>query len=127
MRALALLSSSMIAGIAPAHGPVAIAAGHEQCGWLIQADGALRDQPDPALKPSDPAPLPTPPAQAKAAYCVRDTIITNVGDERLIKAGLPLVLRSGEREGVLEYPPQVRFDYHRDGDRYLPGRPENHP
>jgi hypothetical protein len=41
----------------------------------------------------------------------------------LIKLGLPLVIRSGGSEGVLEYPPTVMFDYHLVGDKYLPGRP----
>jgi hypothetical protein len=95
----------------------------EDCGWLVQVGGELRLQPDGSLRPSDPRPLPTPPQSAKAAYCIRESMITNVSDERVIRLGLPLVIRSGEREGVLEVPPRVQFDYRRDGNRYLPGRP----
>jgi hypothetical protein len=80
------------------------------------------DQPDALLKPSDPAPLPKPPPLAKAAYCERDTMMSYVGDERVIKLGLPLAIRSGGHEGVLELDPTVLFNYRRVGERYLPGK-----
>ena len=82
-------------------------------------------QPDALLKPSDPAPLSQPPPQAKAAYCERDTMMTYVGDERVLKLGLPLVIRSGDREGVLEATPTVLFNYHPVGEQYLPGKVGN--
>ena len=94
----------------------------ENCGWLVAKQDALVPQPDSSLKPSDPAPLSKPPPQAKAAYCERDTIMTYIGDERVLKLGLPLVIRSGEREGVLEVNPTVLFNFHRVGERYLPGK-----
>jgi hypothetical protein len=94
----------------------------EDCGWLVPNGNALVPQPDALLKPSDPAPLSAPPLQAKAAYCVRDTMMTYVGDERILKLGLPLVIRSGGREGVLEVDPTVLFKYHRVGEQYLPGK-----
>jgi hypothetical protein len=94
---------------------------HEDCGWLIVSGDGLVPLSDPTLKPLDPKRIATPFEQARAAYCIRDTIMTGIGDERLVRMGFPLVIRSGEREGVLEDPPQVRFDYHREGDRYLPG------
>jgi hypothetical protein len=96
----------------------------EDCGWLVPNGNALISQPDASLKPSDPGPLSQPPRQAKAAYCERDTMMTYVGDERVIKLGLPLVIRSGGREGVLEANPTVLFNYHRVGDQYLPGKVE---
>ena len=99
----------------------------EACGWLVFSDDALVMKPDAKLHPSEPGPLPPPPNKAKAAYCVRDTMMTFVGDERLVKLGLPLVIRSGEREGVLEAPPQVKFNYHVDGSRYLPGAKPSQP
>jgi hypothetical protein len=94
----------------------------ENCGWLVQDGNALTLQPDALLKPSDPSPLPAPPRQAKAAYCERDTMMTYVGDERVLKLGLPLVIRSGGREGVLEVDPTLLFNYHRVGEQYLPGK-----
>ena len=94
----------------------------EHCGWLVSQGDELVPQPDQALQPSDPKTLATPPAQAKAAYCVRDTMASYVGDERMLKLGLPLVIRSGDREGVLEANPTVLFNYHKVGDKYLPGR-----
>lgn len=97
----------------------------EDCGWLIQDGDILVPKPDVSLKPSDPAPLPPAPVQAKGAYCTRDTMMTYVGDERVLKLGLPLVIRSGDREGVLEVNPTVLFNYHRVGDRYLPGKVAN--
>lgn len=97
----------------------------EECGWLVQAEDGLFAQADETLKPSDPAPLPKPPPGARAAYCDRDTLMTYVGDERLLKLGLPLLIRSGDREGALELDPTVLFNYHRVGDRYLPGKPQN--
>ena len=99
----------------------------ENCGWLIATGVGLAAQPDAALKPSDPKPLPAPPTQTRAAYCDRDTMMTYVGDERLIKLGLPLIIRSGGREGVLEYPPQVVFNYHPNGDHYDPGKATGRP
>jgi len=39
-----------------------------------------------------------------------------------VKLGLPLVIRSDGREGVLEADPTVLFNYHRVGDAYLPGK-----
>jgi hypothetical protein len=45
-----------------------------------------------------------------------------VGDERVVKLGMPLVIRSGGREGVLEATPNVLFNYHPVGERYLPGK-----
>jgi len=54
----------------------------ENCGWLVPKGDGLIAQPDASLKPSDPAPLPAPPHDARAAYCERDTIMTYVGDER---------------------------------------------
>ena len=95
----------------------------EDCGWLVPHGVALVPLPDASLKPSDPAPLTKPPPQAKAAYCDRDSIMTYVGDERVLKLGLPLVIRSGGREGVLEVNPTVLFGYHPVGGKYLPGRP----
>jgi len=94
----------------------------EQCGWLVAQGDELVPQPDKGLQPSDPKPLATPPESAKAAYCVRDTMTSYVGDERMIKLGLPLVIRSGDKEGVLEANPTVLFNYHKVGDKYLPGK-----
>jgi len=94
----------------------------EHCGWLVSQGNELKPQPDQALHPSDPKTLATPPAQAKAAYCIRDTLLSYVGDERVLKLGLPLVIRSGDKEGVLEANPTVLFNYHKVGDKYLPGR-----
>ena len=95
----------------------------ENCGWLITNGNVLEADPDVSLKPSDAAPLPTPPPEAKAAYCDRDSLLTYVGDERMLKLGLPLIVRSGGREGVLEVNSSA-FSYHRVGDRYLPGKAE---
>lgn len=94
----------------------------EQCGWLVLQDDTLVPQPEKGLQPSDPKPLATPPEGARAAYCARDTMMTYVGDERVIKLGLPLVIRSGGQEGVLEATPTVLFNYHKVGDKYLPGK-----
>jgi hypothetical protein len=96
----------------------------EDCGWLVPSGNALVDQPDALLKPSDPAPLAKAkaPPLAKAAYCERDTMMSYVGDERVVKLGLPLAIRSGGREGVLELDPTVLFNYHRVGEQYLPGK-----
>ncbi|HWG11314.1 MAG TPA: hypothetical protein VN693_07450 [Rhodanobacteraceae bacterium] len=94
----------------------------ENCGWLVATKGVLVPQPDPLLKPSDPAPLSKPPPQAKAAYCERDTMMSYVGDQRVLELGLPLVIRSGAREGVLEVNPTVLFNFHRVGEQYLPGK-----
>lgn len=96
----------------------------EECGWLVLDGEALVAKPDAALKPSDPSPLPSPPPDVKAAYCDRDTLMTYVGDERLLKLGLPLVIRPDDREAVLEADPTAVFHYHPVGTRYLPGRVE---
>lgn len=94
----------------------------EECGWLVLQDAELVPQPDKELQPSDPKPLAAPPESARAAYCMRDTMMTYVGDERVIKLGLPLVIRSGGQEGVLEAAPTVLLNYHKVGNKYLPGR-----
>jgi hypothetical protein len=94
----------------------------EHCGWLVSQSNELKPQPDPTLQPSDPKTLATPPTQAKAAYCERDTLLSYVGDERILKLGLPLIIRSSDKEGVLEANPTVLFNYHKVGDKYLPGR-----
>jgi hypothetical protein len=94
----------------------------EDCGWLVAKGDVLILKPDASLKPSDPAPLSKPPSEAKGAYCERDTMMTYLGDERVLKLGLPLVIRSGGREGVLELDPTVLFNYHRAGEEYLPGK-----
>jgi hypothetical protein len=94
----------------------------EHCGWLVLRGAELIPQPDQSLLPSDPKALAIPPAQAKAAYCVRDTMLSYVGDERMLKLGLPLIIRSGDKEGVLEANPTVLFNYHKVGDKYLSGR-----
>ena len=52
-------------------------------------------------------------------------MMTYVGDERVLKLGLPLIIRSGGREGVLQADPTAIFNYHKVGDRYLPGRVSN--
>jgi hypothetical protein len=116
------LASALVLGKSASAAPQAKV---EDCGWLVPNGNALVSQPDALLKPSDPAPLSAPPPQAKAAYCERDTLMTYVGDERVIKLGLPLVIRSGGREGVLEATPTVLFNYHRVGEQYLPGKVEN--
>jgi hypothetical protein len=94
----------------------------ESCGWLVLQGDELVAQPDPDLQPSDPKPLVKAPTAAKAAYCARDTLMTYEGDERVIKLGLPLAIRNGDREGVLEASPDVLFNYHKVGDKYLPGK-----
>jgi hypothetical protein len=94
----------------------------EECGWLVLQGAVPVPQPDKELQPSDPKPLATSPQSARAAYCVRDNMMTYVGDERVIKLGLPLVIRSGGQEGVLEANPTVLFNYHKAGDTYLPGK-----
>ena len=94
----------------------------EECGWLVLDGDTLVPQPDKGLQPSDPKPLAMPPESARAAYCMRDTMMTYVGDERVIKLGLPLVIRSGDKEGVLEANPTALFNYHKVGDKYLPGK-----
>lgn len=97
----------------------------EICGWLVLQDNELIELADQELQPRDPKPLPIPPAQATAAYCERDTMMSYVGDERVVKLGLPLVIRSGGREGVLEADPTVLFNYHKVGEKYLPGKAQN--
>jgi hypothetical protein len=79
-------------------------------------------QPDETLQPLNPAPLPTPPKTVRASYCIRDTMVAYVGDERLLKIEFPLVIRSGHRKGVLEADAAVVFDYRWVGDRYVPGK-----
>lgn len=96
----------------------------EDCGWLVSQGDVLVMQADASLKPGDPKPLAAPPPEAKAAYCERDTILTFVGDERLIKLGLPLVIRSGDSEGVLENTPTVPFNFHPVGQQCLLGKPD---
>jgi hypothetical protein len=118
---LAILAAAQIAL------PTVAASRSGSCGWLVLSGEALVLQPDEALKPLDPKPLPAPPKSAKAAYCVRETLITDVGDERLIKLGLPLVIRSGDKEGALEANPGVLFSYHKDGDHYLPNKVTERP
>lgn len=85
----------------------------ENCGWLIAKRNGLVDQPDVSLKPSGAAPLSQPPTDAKAAYCERDTLLSYVGDERMSERGLPLIVRSGSNEGLLEYfpgsPPVLKY------------------
>jgi hypothetical protein len=49
-------------------------------------------------------------------------MMSYVGDERVIKLGLPLVIRSGGHEGVLELNLTVLFNWHRVGEQYLPGK-----
>lgn len=93
-----------------------------ECGWLVLSGNVLVARPEPSLKPVGSEPLPKPPVLARAAYCVRPTMMTYVGDERVLKLGLPLVIRSGSKEGVLEASPTVMFNYHKVGDRYFPGR-----
>ncbi len=93
-----------------------------QLAFAVAKKGVLVPQPDSSLKPSDPAPLSKPPPQAKAAYCERDTLMSYVGDQRVLQLRLPLVIRSGAREGVLEVNPTVLFNFHRVGDQYLPGK-----
>jgi len=120
-----LTAKLIFVGIATLLGGPAFAASQakvENCGWLVPKKDALVPQPDSSLKPSDPAPLSKPPPQAKAAYCERDTMMSYVGDQRVLQLGLPLVIRSGGREGVLELNPSVLFNFHRVGEQYLPGR-----
>ena len=115
---LAILSTTLSVEAAPQ-------AKVENCGWLIEDGDGLVPRSDSSLKPSDPEALPPAPAKAKAAYCDRDTMMTYVGDECVLKLGLPLVIRSGGREGALEVNPSVLFNYHPEGDRYLPGKGAN--
>jgi hypothetical protein len=94
---------------------------------LVVSGDNLVLQADRQLAPLNPAPLPSPPKTARAAYCIRDSLITDVGDERLVKLGLPLVIRSGDKEGVLEANPTALFNYHKAGDHYAPGRGRTPP
>jgi hypothetical protein len=99
--------------------------GDGNCGWLIESGDGLVEQADPSLDPLNPKPLAAPPAGTKAAYCIRGTLMTDKGDERLVQLGLPLIIRSGSREGVLELAPSVLFPYRRVGERYLPDKAAN--
>ena len=99
----------------------------EDCGWLVDVGGELHQQADPSLKPSNPAPLAKAPQMAKAAYCIREGMVIEAGDERLLAMGLPLVIRSGAREGVFEVWPRVQFNYHRSGDPRSPHSPRQKP
>src|ERR1700721_1712215 len=99
----------------------------EDCGWLIENGDTLTFQPDPALKPRDTGPLPSPPAHTKAAYCDREAVTTGDGDERITLLGLPFVIRQGDRIGVLEYPPKIVFNYHWADGKFLPGRDPDRP
>ncbi len=101
---------------------VAQAQTFDDCGWLALRGGVLVDLPDAKLKPRSPEPLATPPADAKAAYCAREKFTMADGDTRLIQMRLPLTVRANGTEGILELIPDVPFDYHKDGERYLPGR-----
>ena len=94
----------------------------DDCGWLVLRGEALVDSPDPKLKPRSPEPLATPPGDAKAAYCAREKFTMADGDTRLIQMRLPLIIRARGTEGILELIPEVPFDYHKVGERYLPGR-----
>lgn len=116
-----IVAGSVMASLAQAGGPKGPV--EESCGWLVTAGDELHELPASDLKPSDSRPLPDPPDAAKAAYCDRDRLMTYVGDERLLIVRRPLVIRARGAEGVLEYDPYVTFNYHRDGSRYLPGKP----
>ncbi len=94
----------------------------DDCGWLVVRGEVLVDSPDSKLNPRSPEPLATPPADAKAAYCAREKFTIADGDTRLIQMRLPLIIRARGTEGILELVPEVPFNYHKDGDRYLPGR-----
>jgi hypothetical protein len=94
----------------------------DDCGWLVLRGDALVDLPDAKLKPRSSEPLATPPADARAAYCAREKFTMADGDTRLIQMRLPLVIRARGTEGILELVPEVPFNYHKVGDRYLPGR-----
>ncbi len=102
--------------------PSAGSAPFDNCGWLVLRGDTLVDLPDAKLKPRNPEPLATPPADAKAAYCAREKFTMEEGDTRLIQMRLPLVVRARGTEGILELMPEVPFNYHKVGDRYLPGR-----
>lgn len=94
----------------------------DDCGWLVLRGDVLVDLPDQKLKPRNPEPLTTPPADAKAAYCAREKFTMADGDTRLIQMRLPLIIRARGTEGILELIPEVPFNYHKVGDQYLPGR-----
>lgn len=99
----------------------------ENCGWLIENGSTLTSQSDLALKPRDPGSIPSPPPHTKAVYCDREAITTDDGDERITEMGLPLVIRQGDRVGVIEYPPKVVFNYHWADGKFLPGSEPNQP
>jgi hypothetical protein len=120
---IAIILAIVVAAVAPV--VAAPQAKIENCGWLVLEGDNLVAQPDADLQPSDPRPLAKPPASARAAYCARDTMMTYVGDERVLKLGLPLAIRNGDYEGLLEANPTVMFNYHKVGDKYLPGKANN--
>jgi hypothetical protein len=99
----------------------ALATKVENCGWFIARRDGLVAERDASLKPSDPAPLSKPPPGAKAAYCERDTLEPYVQDNRIIKLGLPLIIRSDSNEGLLEYIPGS--PPHRVGNQPYTGPP----
>ena len=88
---------------------------------MLRGD-ALVDLPDTKLKPRSLEPLATTPADARAAYCAREKFTIADGDTRLIQMRLPLIIRTRSTEGILELVPEVQFNYHKVGERYLPGR-----
>jgi len=97
----------------------------ENCGWLLESAGTLTEQPDALLKPRDPGQTPTPPPHTVAAYCDREGIVSDDGDVRITEMNLPLVIRQGDRVGVIEYPPKVVFKYHWADGKFLPGAEPN--
>ena len=69
----------------------------ESCGWQVEIDGRLVERPDPRLRLLDgKAPIPTPPEGAKAAYCIRDTIMPGEHDYKTLMMGLPLYIIENE-------------------------------
>ena len=100
----------------------------ESCGWATPSAEGLSFQADPGLRPlKENYPLPTPPQRAVAAYCDRDSIVFGEHDYRVIRLGLPLIIREGGRVGVLSYPPQVSFDWEFEKGRYVRRDPSKPP